>query len=150
CFPTCRASPPDTTSHQGHEPAGQFRETCAGSGTIVLETSEGNIMRFQRIAASALVLALALVCSARAEGLKLGDPAPKLDVKEFIKGDPVPSLEKGKVYVVEFWAPWCPPCRTSIPHLTELQKKHKDAVFIGVSIAERNQAGVKPFVEQMG
>jgi thiol-disulfide isomerase/thioredoxin len=84
------------------------------------------------------------------QGLKVGDAAPRLSVKEFLKGEPVSNLEKGTVYVVEFWATWCPPCRTTIPHLTKLQKKHRDAVFIGVSIAERNLAGVKPFVQQMG
>jgi tetratricopeptide (TPR) repeat protein len=38
----------------------------------------------------------------------------------------------------------------SIPHLSDLQKKHKDAVFIGVSVWEQDQKGVKPFVDQMG
>jgi thiol-disulfide isomerase/thioredoxin len=107
-------------------------------------------MRFQRIAVAALVLALGVVCAARAEGLKVGDPAPKLEVKEFLKGEPVASLEKGKIYVIEFWATWCGPCRTSIPHVTELQKKHKDVVFIGVSVWENDANAPKPFVEQMG
>jgi hypothetical protein len=38
----------------------------------------------------------------------------------------------------------------SIPHLTELQKKNKDVVFIGVSTFEKDPKGVKPFVEKMG
>ena len=40
--------------------------------------------------------------------LKFGDYAPKLQVKEWIKGTPIQSFEKGKVYVLEFWATWCP------------------------------------------
>jgi thiol-disulfide isomerase/thioredoxin len=87
---------------------------------------------------------------AAAGELNVGDPAPKLLVKEFVKGEPVEDLEKGKTYVVEFWATWCGPCRATIPHLTELQKKHKDVTFIGVSIWENDQAKVKPFVEEMG
>jgi thiol-disulfide isomerase/thioredoxin len=82
--------------------------------------------------------------------LGLGDPAPKLAVKEFLKGDPIAKLEKGKTYVVEFWATWCPPCRTSIPHLTELQKRYRDVTFLGVSILENDAKDVKPFVENMG
>src|SRR5260221_10369818 len=45
-----------------------------------------------------------------AQDLSVGDPAPKLEVKEFVKGSPVKSFEKGKNYVVEFWATWCRPC----------------------------------------
>src|SRR5262245_54681841 len=98
----------------------------------------------RRVLAAVMVLAVAAV--ARAEGpLSVGDPAPKLEVKEFVKGDAVKSFDKGKVYVVEFWATWCGPCRTSIPHLTELQKKHKDVTFIGVSVFERDFGKVKPF-----
>ena len=88
--------------------------------------------------------------AARVQILGVGDPAPKLDVKSFVKGEPIKSLEPGKLYVVEFWATWCGPCRVSIPHLTELQKKHVDVVFIGVSIWEHDQNAVKPFVDTMG
>ena len=38
--------------------------------------------------------------------LKLGDPAPALNVAEWVKGDAVSSLAKDKVYVIEFWATW--------------------------------------------
>src|ERR1041385_6120947 len=65
----------------------------------------------------------------------LGDPAAPLVISEWVKGKPVDlAAAKGKeVVVVEFWATWCGPCRTSIPHLTEMQKKFKDVRFVGVS-----------------
>ena len=82
----------------------------------------------------------------------IGDPAAPLKIAEWIKGKPVTLADaKGKqILVVEFWATWCPPCRTSIPHLTELQKKYrdKDVVFIGVS--DEKPSVVKPFVQKMG
>ncbi len=96
----------------------------------------------------ALLTGVAL-STARAGSLGIGDPAPKLDVK-FVKGDAVSAFEPGKLYVVEFWATWCGPCKTSIPHLTELQKKHPEITFIGVSISEPDQKKVKPFVNEMG
>jgi len=85
-----------------------------------------------------------------AQELTLGSKAPKLEVKKFIKGEEVKSFEKGKIYVVETWATWCPPCKISIPHLTELQKKYEDVTIIGVSVLEKNQGGVPDFVEEMG
>ncbi|AMV38329.1 TlpA family protein disulfide reductase [Planctomyces sp. SH-PL62] len=108
------------------------------------------MIKSARWTALALLTGLSALPVARAEDLGLGDPAPKLEVKEFVKGEPVKALEPGKFHVVEFWATWCGPCRATIPHLTELQKKHPEVQFIGVSVWEQDQDAVKPFVEEMG
>ena len=79
---------------------------------------------------------------------KLGDPAYPLVGLNWVKGEPV-TITPGRVYVVEFWATWCPPCRDSIPHLTQLQAKYGDrVVFVGVS--NEDVATVKPFVTGKG
>lgn len=75
------------------------------------------------------------------ESLRVGDPAPEIAADEWVKGTPVKSFEKGKVYVMEFWATWCPPCRESIPHLTKLQKQHKELTIIGMASSERAKQG---------
>lgn len=70
-----------------------------------------------------------------------------------MKGAPVTGFEKGKIYVVEFWATWCPPCRKSIPHLTELAHKHKGngVTIIGVDSSGRDTLEkVQAFVTKMG
>lgn len=69
-----------------------------------------------------------------------GDKAPALSIEKWVKGEPVTGFEKGKVYVVEFWATWCGPCIKSMPHLTELQKEYKDRglTIIGVTSADRS------------
>ncbi|MBN2130013.1 MAG: TlpA family protein disulfide reductase, partial [Sedimentisphaerales bacterium] len=91
--------------------------------------------------------------------LRVGMPAPALKVAKWFKGEPVEKLEPGKIYVVEFWATWCGPCKVTIPHLTELAHKHAEKVtFIGVSVWERPEektdeaifALVEPFVKDMG
>lgn len=72
--------------------------------------------------------------------LVVGSKAPALTIDKWIKGQPVASFEKGKVYMVEFWATWCPPCIRSMPHISELQKKYgpQGLTVIGVSAKDRN------------
>jgi thiol-disulfide isomerase/thioredoxin len=84
--------------------------------------------------------------------LKVGDLAPKLNVGQWVQGEPVKAFEKDKVYVVEFWATWCAPCRAAIPHLNEIHLKYqnKGLVVIGQNISENDQSRVKPFVAKMG
>lgn len=89
---------------------------------------------------------------ANAATLKVGSPAPKLEVGKWVQGEPVADFEKGKAYLVEFWATWCGPCRATIPHLNELHGKFKDKglVVIGQNVWERDEAAVEPFLKKMG
>jgi len=102
--------------------------------------------------AKLLSLAVALPFASAVPAAELGEPAAPLEISEWIKGEPVDlaAVKGKKVVVVEFWATWCGPCRVSIPHLTEMQKKYakRDVIMIGVS--DETSAKVKPFVDSMG
>jgi len=83
---------------------------------------------------------------------KIGDAAPALAITQWIKGAAV-DLAAGKgtnVYVVEFWATWCGPCRRTIPHLSALQRDYKDKGVVTIGISDEDAATVRPFVEKMG
>ncbi len=60
--------------------------------------------------------------------LKIGDPAPPIKVQTWLRGKPVTQFEKGKVYVLDFWATWCGGCIMSFPHITGIAEKYKDRV----------------------
>lgn len=89
--------------------------------------------------------------------LTVGDKAPEFKVESWIKGEPIKGFEKGKVYVVEFWATWCGPCVKAFPHLSEVQKEYKDkgVTIIGTNIWERGYSEstlgtIKEFVAKQG
>lgn len=101
--------------------------------------------------AVSILLAASVSQSGKPYPLMVGDPAPPIRAAEFHRGAPVASFKSGHVYVVEFWATWCVPCKETIPHLTELQKKYRSkATVLGFAIWEPRPQEVAPFVKEWG
>lgn len=100
--------------------------------------------RLTAVLLTALASVAAFAGAKPAPILTIGDPAPSIKTAIWLKGAKVPVFAKGSIYVVEFWATWCGPCKENIPHLTELAKKYKGkASIIGISIWE-NHGGADP------
>jgi thiol-disulfide isomerase/thioredoxin len=57
---------------------------------------------------------------------------------------------RGQVVVLNFWAPWCPPCREEMPDFIKLQDKYHERglVFIGVALDEKIK--VQAFADEIG
>jgi len=60
---------------------------------------------------------------------------------------------KGKVLVLDYYATWCNPCRKTVPHLIELQKKHAEQGLqvIGLNVGGPNDPERVPgFAKELG
>jgi len=55
---------------------------------------------------------------------------------------------QGKIVVVNFWATWCPPCRSEIPDLQGLYGEFKDKGVVILGISDEEADKVKPFIAE--
>ena len=97
-----------------------------------------------------IVLTIFLICGLA--GCNSNDPLPKVKVPGPPLGGSINTLGwttdggkrsvfsdyRGKVLVLDFYATWCGPCRVSIPHLVELQKKYESQ---GLQVVGLNVGG---------
>src|SRR5262249_47594986 len=48
----------------------------------------------------------------------------------------------GRAVLVEMWATWCPPCRSTLPWLASLKKRYGDRLAIVALAVQSNEADV--------
>lgn len=59
------------------------------------------------------------------------------------------SQWRGRVLVLNFWATWCPPCRTEIPEFVKVQEKFaaRGLTIVGLAIDKKDK--VEAFADDM-
>jgi len=69
-----------------------------------------------------------------------------------LDGNPIsPSVYKDKAVLLNFWAPWCPPCRMEIPWLQKLQNENRARLVVVGVVADPDQyAHAAAFMRQRG
>jgi peroxiredoxin len=80
----------------------------------------------------------------------IGHPAPDFSLAT-LQGENISlSSLRGRPVILNFWATWCPPCRSEIPQLQATSQAYDRQVAV-VGIDQLEQAGaVSSFATQMG
>ena len=83
------------------------------------------------------------------ENLGVGNTAPDFTLQTVEGNDLTLSKVNAKYKLVDFWASWCIPCRTSFKHLKELHKQYKKDGFeiVGIGTADLDDQWRKAIVE---
>jgi thiol-disulfide isomerase/thioredoxin len=105
-------------------------------------------MNFKKIAPVIILVSLAF-CSNGQQVANILDP--RLQIKlPTVKGDSITlASQKGKVILLDFWASWCGPCRSSNKKLLKVYEKYKQQGFeiFGVSLDEEKKDWEKAIIK---
>jgi len=80
-----------------------------------------------------------------------GSPAPHLELRD-IRGRVIQLSDyRGKVVLLNFWATWCPPCRTEIHDLVKLQRDYRSRglIIIGITYPPQKLSAVRQFARRV-
>jgi len=72
--------------------------------------------------------------------LRMESPAPVLKVQDWVRGESLANFQRGKVYILDFWATWCGPSVSAMPSLIELQEKYKGSGVEVLAVAADEEA----------
>ena len=79
--------------------------------------------------------------------LTIGSKAPEPALSKIFKGDTdFKNFKPGNIYVMEFWATWCGPCKAGMPHLTKLQKNYADKGVQIIGVSREKSSKVEEFL----
>lgn len=100
-----------------------------------------------------LATAFAIAAStADAQSVRIGAPAPEIDLPSLAGGRVQLSKLRGHPIVVSFWSTWCPPCRDEFPELIKAYQTHSAAGLVVLGVNGRDQEystrDVKKFVNE--
>jgi thiol-disulfide isomerase/thioredoxin len=99
---------------------------------------------------SILVILVSMACQ---EGKRVSSISQYAFTLPDLQGEKISYADfEGQVLMVNFWAPWCGPCRRETPDLIDLYEEYKNQGLqvLGVAVAFRGEQSVRDFAGQYG
>ncbi len=86
-----------------------------------------------------------------ATGIEVGQVAPDFELQT-PAGEPVALSDfRGHPVWINFWAPWCPACRTEMPRLEGFYLQHRDADLVILGVGVRDSAdSMQAYAHEVG
>lgn len=106
---------------------------------------------FKRNKILLLMLAVFLVgaCS-RGGAIEIGESAKDFTLND-LDGKAVQLSDfKGKAIILNFFATWCPPCRSEIPDFIELENAYASKGFSVIGVSNEDPKAIKGFATKAG
>jgi thiol-disulfide isomerase/thioredoxin len=65
----------------------------------------------------------------------VGQPVFDVDIAPMIHTDAgfLPEQNRGRLVLLHFWGPWCPPCRTEYPEILRLCDRYADGKLVRIA-----------------
>ena len=73
--------------------------------------------------------------------------APRIELSGYSSRQVSTPEDRGKYILVEFWATWCRPCISELPHLRSIEQQFGDQLQV-LSLTEQTDATVGPWLDE--
>lgn len=91
---------------------------------------------------AALCLGLILSSGAAWAAVEKDAPAPAFSAPHLLKPSSMKLGDyRGKVVYLDFWATWCPPCRSAFPQIDRIYAKYRERGFDVVAVNQDQELG---------